>query len=142
MRRDAGSGTSECSAQAAIVAAQKLKTTLQPYLAKGLAWAKACLQASTDGVSLMETGWYKAPTTGNADLYATYGAAVAEVMVDLLTGEVRIERVRADEFCGDQYASHAALRHRVLHPSLAIGTRSVLLAHVCLVDVTRATQVY
>eukprot|EP00041_Stephanoeca_diplocostata_P029344 m.863415 g.863415 ORF g.863415 m.863415 type:complete len:1330 (-) comp23543_c0_seq1:1005-4994(-) len=88
-----GSGTSECSAQAAINAAQKLKATLQPYQAKGLSWDKACLQASTDGVSLMETGWYKAPTTGNADLYATYGAAVSEVMVDVLTGEVRVERV-------------------------------------------------
>jgi xanthine dehydrogenase/oxidase len=88
-----GSGTSECTAQAVMMACDKLKERLQPYMSKGLHWEGAISQANLDGVSLMSTAWFKPGATANTNTYATYGVAMSEVLVDALTGEVRVERV-------------------------------------------------
>eukprot|EP00928_Gymnodinium_smaydae_P035496 TRINITY_DN24975_c0_g1_i2.p1 TRINITY_DN24975_c0_g1~~TRINITY_DN24975_c0_g1_i2.p1 ORF type:complete len:1469 (+),score=387.34 TRINITY_DN24975_c0_g1_i2:70-4476(+) len=88
-----GSGTSECSAEAASLACEKLVELLRPYRKKGVAWEAAVAAATADKVGLMSTAWFKYKNTGNTNSYATYGTAAAEVEVDVLTGEVRVERV-------------------------------------------------
>merc|ERR1711871_1003781 len=87
-----GSGTSECSSEAAIMAAKELASRLDVYRKAGKSWEEAVTQANTDGVMLMASSWYKAAPTSNANQYATYGTGITEVMVDVLTGETRIER--------------------------------------------------
>jgi len=86
-----GSGTSECSAKAAIMAAEKLSSRLAEYR-KTMTWEDSIAQANEDGVSLMASAWFKAGQTSNADEYSVYATAVSEVLVDVLTGEVRVER--------------------------------------------------
>lgn len=88
-----GSGTSECSSEAAIVACNTLMDRLKPYLSAGKSFVDAIGQANTDGVSMMAEGWFKQKKDDNANLYATYGTAISEVMIDVLTGEVRVEQV-------------------------------------------------
>jgi len=97
-----GSGTSECSSNAAIKACATLMARLKPYLDAGKTWIEAVTQANTDGVSLMAEGWFKQKATANANTYATYGTAVSEVMIDVLTGEVRVERVDIHMDLGNQ----------------------------------------
>ncbi len=66
-----------------------------------LAWA--------DRVSLSATGFYKTPKinydrtrfSGRPFFYFAYGAAVSEVVVDMLTGENRVLRVDILHDCGD-----------------------------------------
>lgn len=41
----------------------------------------------------MAAGWFKVKEGVNAAEYATYGTAVSEVQIDVLTGEVRVDRV-------------------------------------------------
>jgi len=87
-----GSGTSETSSQAAILAAQEIVDNLAVYTKAGKTWEAAVFQAYMDGVSLIASKWYKMEKSKNANNYATYGTAVSEVLVDVLTGEVRVER--------------------------------------------------
>jgi len=90
-----GSGTSECSAQAARLACEELKQRLAPYTSqKGASWVDACGAAATAGVPLVASSWYDAEAHGNANSYATYGVACSECEVDVLTGEVQV--LRAD----------------------------------------------
>ncbi|CAE8706406.1 unnamed protein product [Polarella glacialis] len=89
-----GSGTSETSAQAARVACEELSKRLAPYLAKEKDWVKALAAAATDNVSLSAQGWYVHEKAAGLNSYATYGAAVSEVEIDVLTGEMEI--LRAD----------------------------------------------
>jgi len=88
-----GSGTSESSCQAVIQACQEVKGKLEKYLQVGHSWEQAVTNANSEGVSLMSTSWWKQPKTENANTYATYGVGVTEVMIDVLTGEIRTERV-------------------------------------------------
>jgi len=87
-----GSGTSECVSQAAILASEEIVANLKPYRDAGKTWEDAITQANEDGVQLMASKWFKTKKTENADTYCTYGVAVSEVLVDVLTGEVRIEQ--------------------------------------------------
>lgn len=88
-----GSGTSESTAQAVIQAFTELKGRLKQYQDKGQTYEQAISNANKDGVSLLATSWWKQPLTGNTNAYATYGVGISEVMIDVLTGEVRTERV-------------------------------------------------
>jgi xanthine dehydrogenase/oxidase len=88
-----GSGTSECSSQAAIQACQELVTRLKPFQAGGKSFVDAVQAANVAGVSMMASSWFKSAKTASANTYATYGTACSEVLVDVLTGEVRVERV-------------------------------------------------
>merc|ERR1740121_198017 len=87
-----GSGTSECSSEAAILACEQIVQALQPYCSQGVGWEDAVQKAQADGVNLMQTAWYQKAKTANANAYATYGVGVSEVQVDLLTGQVWLER--------------------------------------------------
>ena len=70
---------------------------------KRLSFADLCNSAYWKGVSLAVVGWYEGPQvdwneeTGQGSAYFTYvyGCQVAEVEVDLTTGEVYIERIVA-----------------------------------------------
>jgi CO/xanthine dehydrogenase Mo-binding subunit len=70
---------------------------------KRLSFADLCNSAYWKGVSLAVVGWYEGPQvdwneeTGQGSAYFTYvyGCQVAEVEVDLTTGEVFIERIVA-----------------------------------------------
>jgi len=95
-----GSGTSEESSHAAILASQEILANLKPYFDKGKKWQEAVASAIEDGISLMASKWwtwkqhkYPGGKTPNTNLYASYGTAVSEVLVDALTGEVSVSRV-------------------------------------------------
>lgn len=87
-----GSGTSECTSAAARMAAEELVQRLAPYRQQHPVWADAVAAAKAAAVCLSAEGWYvnQAPPPNS---YATYGAAVSEVEIDLLTGEMEIVRV-------------------------------------------------
>merc|ERR1712100_985499 len=60
----------------------------------GTSWQAAVVAAKTAGKSLTALGHYNGiefQPKGNA--YAVYGTCISEVMVDVLTGEVRFEKV-------------------------------------------------
>jgi len=74
-----GSGTSECSAQAARVACEILNTRLAPYKAKGENWEEALTAAANDGIPLTGYGTYQAVSLTDTNPYATYGVSCTEV---------------------------------------------------------------
>jgi len=88
-----GSGTSENSCQAVLQACLELASRLVPYRRDGVSWESTVSAALDDHVSLMASSWFSWGKTGNAHAYATYGVGASEVLVDALTGEVRVERV-------------------------------------------------
>jgi xanthine dehydrogenase/oxidase len=94
-----GSGTSECCVFAAQQACKVLKKRLEIFLSKaGQDWTKAVGAAVAAGVDLGASGWNtgewdKSDGKTNNVAYAVYGACVSEVMVDVLTGDIRLERV-------------------------------------------------
>jgi len=88
-----GSATSECYCDAVILACEEIRDRLKVYTDKKMAWNDAITQANADAVGLIASSWTRYRKTANTDTYATYGAAVSEVLVDILTGEVRVERV-------------------------------------------------
>ncbi len=75
---------------------------------KVLAFGELALQCWLNWVSLSSTGFYKTPDIswdgvkmrGNPFFYFSYGAAVAEVAVDTLTGEMRVLRADLVQDCG------------------------------------------
>ncbi len=125
----ASSGT-DMNGMAAKKAAAKIRARLTEYAARRFSVAEAAVDFSdnrvlagdttlsfaelvqlawADRVSLSATGFYKTPKinydhetfTGRPFFYFAYGAAVTEVVVDLLTGENRTLRVDILHDCGD-----------------------------------------
>jgi len=88
-----GSGTSESACHAAIQAATTLKGRLQPYMDKGNNWVQAITAASASGVNLNAMEWFAGSSFRSGTTYGVFGTAITEVMLDVLTGEVRVERV-------------------------------------------------
>lgn len=97
-----GSNTSENCVYAVKNACDEIKKMLEPGRAEGRSWVDVVQTKGLIGQSgLMATGW----STGKWDKrsaserlhaqapYNVYGACVSEVLVDMLTGEVRVERV-------------------------------------------------
>jgi len=93
-----GSGTSEACAQAVLYACQELTTKLQPYLDNvGGDFTMAVAAAKASGESLVAIGWSvgqwdKKDDSKNSSSYLVYGACVSEVLLDVLTGDVRVEK--------------------------------------------------
>jgi len=88
-----GSGTTEVTSQAVTLACKDLAIRVKKHQKPGATWEEAVAAASAAGERLSEASWFKAASTKNAQTYSTYGVAVSEVQVDVLTGEVRVERV-------------------------------------------------
>lgn len=100
-----GSGTTSCTSQAVTLACQDIASRLEDDRKAGKTWEEAVAAASTKGVSLMASSWFHPATpaaTANQHAYSTYGVAVSEVLVDVLTGEVRVDRVDILMDLGDQ----------------------------------------
>jgi len=83
-----------------------------------LSFAELAKKCWLERVSLSATGFYKTPdihwdrarATGRPFFYFAYGAACAEVMIDTLTGEMKVLRVDIRHDCG-----------RSLNPAIDIG---------------------
>jgi len=87
-----GSGTSESACNAAILACRQLRFKLEPYLLKNKGiWADAVAEATMDTVDLRAVALNDVKYDPDQQFdYATYGVGIAEVEVDVLTGEVSI----------------------------------------------------
>merc|ERR1712080_408189 len=88
-----GSGTTEVVSGAVTAACKEIADRVAKHRKPGMSWEAAVTAASASGVSLFASSWFQGPKTKNTDTYATYGVAVGEAQVDVLTGEVRVERV-------------------------------------------------
>jgi xanthine dehydrogenase molybdopterin-binding subunit B len=66
-----GSGTSESSSEATILACQQIVTRLKPYTAAGKSWDDAVAAAIGDNVPLMACSWEHITDTVNTNHYAT-----------------------------------------------------------------------
>ena len=107
-----GSATSECSVQAALYACDELLKRLLPFRKPGPhgkepAWGDVILACSHAGYSLTSYGYFNGDKTGNNKglpppppasagalsqfhTYFVYAAAVTEVELDVLTGEITV----------------------------------------------------
>jgi len=100
---------------------------------RSLALAAVAGEASARGLGLAGSGWFRAPRTtwdhetGKGDAYFTYvyGANVAEVEVDTLTGRVEVTRVTAVHDVG-RAINPAAVRSQV-YGGVAMGAGYALL---------------
>jgi len=94
------SRTTLMAGNAARKACQELLARMRTAATKPLSFAELAELCFRQGISLYAHGWYKAPSTswddeeGHGDAYFTYvyGANLAEVEVDMLTGRVRVTR--------------------------------------------------
>jgi len=89
-----GSVTSESCCNAAMQAAKELKGRLNDKLSSGMSWAEAVLSAKGEGTNLQAEGWFDGISfSATQPIYSVYGASVSEVLLDVMTGETRLERV-------------------------------------------------
>jgi len=88
-----GSGTSESCCNAAMQAASTLKQRMQDSLNSGVSWTDALQMAKAKGVCLQAEGWFDGIAFSPGNTYAVYGAGITEVLLDVQTGETRLERV-------------------------------------------------
>ncbi len=118
----AASAGSDLNGMAARVAAAKIKARMTPVAAahwevaaetivfargrvssgnKSMSFGELASMARRSQVSLSATGYYKTPgitwdrdkRTGKPFYYFAFGAACAEVLIDTLTGEMKVERI-------------------------------------------------
>ena len=126
----AASSGSDINGKAAQIAARKIRNRLTEFAARhfsvnekdidfaagsviigdaSIEFAELVRLAWFDRVSMSATGFYKTPKinydrstfSGRPFFYYSYGAAVSEVIVDVLTGENRILRVDIVHDCGE-----------------------------------------
>jgi xanthine dehydrogenase/oxidase len=98
-----GSVASELCVKAALLASQQLNQRLQPSkdnCANGT-WIQIVTDALQNGVNLGATGYVCPPASGlGPQQYNSYGCAIAEVHLDVLTGEYQILQADILEDCG------------------------------------------
>jgi xanthine dehydrogenase/oxidase len=91
-----GSVTSELCVAATMSACSSILALLAPFRSSNpsFSWAQLCAAAVQAGVDLRATGRTNlpAPSSGGPDTYQTYGVCIAEVLLDVLTGEYNILR--------------------------------------------------
>eukprot|EP00475_Leptophrys_vorax_P030213 TRINITY_DN4510_c0_g1_i3.p1 TRINITY_DN4510_c0_g1~~TRINITY_DN4510_c0_g1_i3.p1 ORF type:complete len:720 (-),score=209.85 TRINITY_DN4510_c0_g1_i3:77-2236(-) len=105
-----GSGTSETCVRAALIACAELKAGLEPYVSAGSSWVDSLQAANNAGVNLSATGIYEPNNSQYAFDYFVYAAALAEVEIDVLTGEIQVLEVDISYDCGQS-----------LNPAVDIG---------------------
>ena len=97
----AASSGSDMNGKAAQAAARTIKERLTAFAAgRQMPWKELVQQAYASRISLSSTGFYATPkiswdrpaAKGRPFFYFAYGAAIAEVIVDTLTGEYNILR--------------------------------------------------
>lgn len=95
----AASASSDLYAKATEIACKALLERLSPYVTKAGSWVAGVVAAHTDRIDLCEHAFYATDLSGGKNgesrkyNYFTYGCAVAEVSVDLLTGAWHAQRV-------------------------------------------------
>lgn len=108
-----GSITSELCAQAIIQAANEINQRLAPIkaISTDKSWVGVISKAASLGINITGRGWSwnNAPAEGPF-AYNTYGSAVSEVEIDVLTGETQIVRSDILYDCGQS-----------LNPAIDIG---------------------
>jgi xanthine dehydrogenase/oxidase len=87
-----GSITSELCGLSVLDACQTLNQRLAPFRKAGVTFQAAVAAASQAGVSLSAKGYTKTPAVPTMFNYNSYSAAVSEVEVDVLTGQIEIIR--------------------------------------------------
>lgn len=95
-----GSGTSEAVVAAAILACTSLQERLAPIrknLSDSSTWVQVIQAASEANIDLFVTGFH--PSQRGVDYYV-YAAALSEVEIDVLTGEVEVNQVDISYDCG------------------------------------------
>jgi CO/xanthine dehydrogenase Mo-binding subunit len=114
-----GSGGTVMSGNAILDAAARIRAAMDPIVAdSGLSWREAVAACAKNQVALAAFGWAAPPpttfdlTTGQGEPYIGYSfsATVAEVEVDMATGETRVLRVHSAHDAG-----------RVVNPTAAEG---------------------
>eukprot|EP01102_Stenamoeba_stenopodia_P002690 TRINITY_DN12548_c0_g1_i1.p1 TRINITY_DN12548_c0_g1~~TRINITY_DN12548_c0_g1_i1.p1 ORF type:complete len:482 (-),score=124.30 TRINITY_DN12548_c0_g1_i1:168-1613(-) len=70
---------------------QRLAGLQQLFVKDNLSWQALIAKATAAGIDLQATSWTNQPSP-NVYTYNSYGAAVSQVQVDVLTGEVQILR--------------------------------------------------
>lgn len=98
----AASAGSDLNGMAVLDACQQINKRLQPYKEKfpGKEFAEIVRMAYLDRVNLSANGFYKTPdlsydwntNSGRLFNYFTFGAAVSEVEIDVLTGDYQVKR--------------------------------------------------
>merc|ERR1712203_649675 len=78
-----------------MLACDNIKTQLKEYDGS---WLEKVQQAKKENKSLTAQGWNygqwdQRDASLNNDSYATYGACITQVLLDVITGEVQVERV-------------------------------------------------
>lgn len=59
-----------------------------------MSWAEAVLSAKGEGTNLQAEGWFDGISfSATQPIYSVYGASVSEVLLDVMMGETRLERV-------------------------------------------------
>jgi CO/xanthine dehydrogenase Mo-binding subunit len=95
---------------------QKNSVHVKSIIQKKMSFSELCTLATGSGENLSALGWYKGPQvswdeeTGQGDAYFTYvyGCQVAEVQVNIATGEVYVEKVTAVHDPGTVINRHGA----------------------------------
>lgn len=108
-----GSGTSETCCQAALIACDNLKKRLESVkssLPDNSTWKEIVSKANSLGIDLSSTGVYNPLDSMYPFDYFVYSAAVSQVEIDVLTGEINVLRSDISYDCG-----------RSLNPAIDIG---------------------
>ena len=90
----------DCPDSSLIYSDNHIRSTIESVLDKSIFFGDLAATCFRKGISLFAHGWYKSPTTtwdehtGQGDAYFTYvyAANLAEVEVDLVTGQVKVTR--------------------------------------------------
>ncbi|HBC47924.1 MAG TPA: xanthine dehydrogenase, partial [candidate division Zixibacteria bacterium] len=90
----------DCPDSSLIFSDNQIRSTIESVLDKSIFFGDLAAACFRKGISLFAHGWYKSPTTtwdehtGQGDAYFTYvyAANLAEVEVDLVTGQVKVTR--------------------------------------------------
>lgn len=85
----------------------------------GYTWKDLIQKAYSKGVDLCARHWIL-PDTGGSVAYDVYGAAVNEVILDVLTGETQILRTDILYDCGQPYVFMLKLKSKFLRVNITV----------------------
>merc|ERR1712048_786428 len=90
-----------------MLACDDIKNQMKDELDSCMSWTDAVQKAKLANKSLVAQGWNygqwdKRDRATNSDSYATYGACITQVLLDVITGEVQVERADLLMDIGDQ----------------------------------------
>ena len=79
---------------AVLSACEQMNAKLAPFRQPNQTWQQLVVAAIAGGADLTTRGWaHPGPSPTGPEQYQSYGVAVAETQVDILTGEIQVPRV-------------------------------------------------